>query len=68
MNSTILCHALGINLALEQAILYNMNANKQLRIVNRDELVNDISTSPKLIGTSFSIVNCSRGEKNICIL
>ena len=62
MNSTILCHALGINLALEQAILYSTNANKQLIIVNRDELVNDMSTSPKLILTKRKIVNCSRGE------
>lgn len=62
ISSTILCQALGINLAFEQAALKSKKAKEQLNIVSSDEFVKDKSTSPKLMDTIFIIVNCSSGE------
>jgi len=45
--------------------LYNKKANKELKIANNDEFVNEKSNKPSEKGMIFIIVNCSNGEKNI---
>ena len=68
-DSTIFCQALGTNLALEQAKLYKTNAKRVERAASKDEFVKEKSKPPEIVsGISLMIVNCSRGEKNICLI
>jgi hypothetical protein len=49
--------------------LYKTNAKSVDNAASKDEFVKEKSKPPEIvIGISLMIVNCSRGEKNICLI